>query len=45
VAAVSGVWDLAAGEQVDDCSLVVMCVAELTVVVQSYDVFVAPTRD
>jgi len=33
-------WDLAAGEQVDDCSLVAIRVAELSVA-QSYDVFVA----
>src|SRR5664280_2791386 len=37
---VPGVWDLAAGEQVDDCSLVAIRVAELSVG-QSYDVFVA----
>jgi hypothetical protein len=35
-----GVWNLAAGEQVDDCSLVAKRVAELSVA-QSYDVVVA----
>jgi hypothetical protein len=40
VGEVPGVWNLAAGEQVDDCSLVAKRVAELSVA-QSYDVFVA----
>jgi hypothetical protein len=43
VGEVPGVWDLAAGEQVDDCSLVAKRVAELSVA-QSYDVFVADPR-
>jgi hypothetical protein len=37
---VTGVRDLAAGEQADNCGLVAIRVAELPVV-QSYDVFVA----
>jgi len=43
VGEVPGVWNLAAGEQVDDCSLVAKRVAELSVA-QSYDVFVADPR-
>jgi hypothetical protein len=38
------VWDVAAGEQIDDCSLVAIRVAELSVVVQPDDVFVADPR-
>jgi hypothetical protein len=38
---VPGVWDFAAGEQVDDSSFVAIGVAELFVGVQSYDVLVA----
>jgi hypothetical protein len=41
---VPGVWDLATGEQVDDCSLVAIRVAEPSVVVQSYDILVTHPR-
>ena len=40
VTEVTGVWDIAAGEQVDDCSLVAKRVAKPSVA-QSYDDFVA----
>lgn len=41
---VPGVRDLATGEQVDDCGLVAIRVAEPSVVVQPYDILVTHPR-